>query len=93
MNRISIDRLDLSLDGLSEADAQQVRSELPGAMQRSLQRRMSESIAMRLDRSSADLGVLSLPGALPPRAVADAIAARLTDWLGTQAMVASGEEL
>jgi hypothetical protein len=92
MNRIAIDRLDLSLDGLSEADAQQVRGELPGAMQRKLQQRMPGSTAMRLDRTQADLGVLALPGALPPRALADAIAARFVDWLETQAAT-SGEEL
>lgn len=91
MNRIAIDRLDLSLDGLSEADAQQVRSELPGAVQRQMQQRLSGSTAMRLDRSNADLGLLALPGALPPRAVADAIAVRFVDWLGSQA--SDGEEL
>ncbi|MBE2243574.1 MAG: hypothetical protein IAE86_12520 [Burkholderiaceae bacterium] len=85
MSRIAIDRLDLTLEGMSEADAREVQRELPGAMQRSVQRALRGQHAMRLDRTEADLGLIALPGALPARAVADAIAARFADWLGTQA--------
>ena len=87
MNRIAIDRLDLTLAGLDTATAEAVRGELPGALQRTLGRRLQRGMAQAgtagrvLNLDGADLGTLDLPARAHPRATAEAIAARLADWL------------
>jgi len=83
MNRIAIDRLDLTLSGLDNAAAEAVRSELPGALQRGLARRLASAGAssLVLDLAGADLGTLDLPARPDARAAAEAIAARLGDWV------------
>jgi len=83
MNRIAIDRLDLTLTGIDAAAAQAVQAELPGALRRQLARRLATAGASQavLDAAGADLGTLSLQPRQDPRAVADAIAARLSDWV------------
>ncbi len=77
MSRLLIDRLDIALDGVDAATAQALRRELPAA----LQRRLASAGAWRQGAGLAELGTLSLPHGLPPRALADAIAARLGQWL------------
>jgi hypothetical protein len=83
MNRIAIDRLDLSLGGMDSASAEAVRAELPRALRRTLARRLAHAGASGrvLDLAGADLGTLELPMRTSPRVAADAIAARLADWL------------
>lgn len=83
MNRIAIDRLDLSLDGMDTTTAEAVRGELPGALKRTLARRLARAgaTARVLDMARADLGTLNLPAHTSPRATAEAIAARLADWV------------
>lgn len=90
MNRISIDRLDLSLTGLAARTAQGVQAALPGALQQQLQRRLAQRLARggtavaaaRL--GAADLGTLTVARRPDPQAIADAIAARLADWIDGQ---------
>jgi hypothetical protein len=86
MNRIAIDRFDLSLGGMDAPVAQAVRAELPGALKRSLARRLANAgtAGRTLELAVADLGTLELPAQAPPRVAAEAIAARLTDWLDVQ---------
>lgn len=83
MNRIAIDRLDLTLSGLDNAAAEAVRSELPAALHRMLARRLATAGASNLvlDLAGADLGTLDLPARPDPRAAADAIAMHLADWV------------
>lgn len=93
MNRIAIDRLNLSFGGLDAVAAEAVRAELPGALQRTLARRLAHAGASHrgLDMAAADLGTLDLPARTPPRAAAEAIAARLADWLDVQQEVQPGQ--
>lgn len=83
MNRIVIDRLDLSLSGLDPQLAEAVQAALPGALQRTLARRLASAGAgaMSLQLASADLGTLDLPARGGALAAAEAIAARLGDWI------------
>jgi hypothetical protein len=83
MNRIHIDRLDLSLGEMDGRSAETVRTALPGALQRTLARRLAAAGANArvLDLSGADLGTLDLPAHTDPHAAATAIAERLADWL------------
>lgn len=83
MNRIAIDRFDLSLGTMDADAAEAVRGELPAALQRALARRLGHAGAAGrvLDLAGADLGTLQLPAHSSPRAAAEAIAARLADWV------------
>ncbi len=97
MNRIRIDRLDLSFSGLARPAALAVEAALPGAIQSQLAQRLTQRLSRsgaaaagalaRLD--AADLGTLDISTRQDPRAVADAIALRLADWLDTQLDAAS----
>jgi hypothetical protein len=90
MNRMRIDRVDLSFSGLGQATAHAVEAALPGAIQSRLAQRLTQRLSRhgvasalaRLD--AADLGTLDIGTRQDPRAVADAIALRLADWLDTQ---------
>ncbi len=87
MSRIVIDRLELSCVGLEQPAAQAVEAALPAAIRRQVQQRLSR----RLSRSGAgaahaqwgavDLGTLCVGARPDPRLLADAIAARLSDWI------------
>jgi hypothetical protein len=83
MNRVVIDRLDLSLAGLDPQLAQAVQEALPDVLQRTLSRRLATAAAgpVSLQLSSADLGTLTLPARAGALAAAEAIAARLGDWV------------
>jgi hypothetical protein len=87
MNRIAIDRLDLSFAGLDGATAEAVRSALPAALAQALRRRLADAgpAGAVLDLAGADLGTLDLPARCDARAAAQAIAARLADWVATRA--------
>lgn len=82
--RIAIDRLDLAFEGLDRRTAEAVQQHLPGALQRELSRRLARLGAggvQALSLAGADLGTLDLPPRADARRAADAIAARLADWL------------
>jgi hypothetical protein len=87
MHTIRIERLDLAVAGLDRAGADALQSALPGA----IERRIGERLARRFARAgvapaalqfdAADLGALELSPRSAPRAIADAIAERLVDWI------------
>jgi hypothetical protein len=101
MNRIHIDRLDLSFSGLALPAARAVEAALPGAIQSRLTQRLTQRMGQRIDQQigregagpaadvlarlhAADLGTLDVSTRQDPRAMADAIALRLADWLDSQ---------
>lgn len=94
MNRIVIDRLDLSLSGLDPMLAQAVQDALPGALERTLARRLATGTlgSLTLQLSSADLGTLTLPARGGALAAAEAIAARLGDWVDVRVATSTAEE-
>jgi hypothetical protein len=90
MNRIRIDRVDLSFSGLGKPAAQAVEAALPAAPPSRVAQRVTQRLGRlgvgaalaRLD--AADLGTLDVSARQDPRAVADTIALRLADWLDAQ---------
>ena len=97
MNRIHIDRLGLSFSGLALPAARAVEAALPGAIRSRLAQRLTQRMGQRMSREgagpaadvlarlqAADLGTLDVSARQDPRAVADAIALRLADWLDIQ---------
>jgi len=94
MNRIVIDRLDLSLTGIDPQGAKAVQEALPAALERTLARRLAAAggAAVSLQFSSADLGTLSLPARGNALAAAEAIAARLGDWIDVQVAAQTQEQ-
>lgn len=84
MNRIAIDRMNLSLDGFDAEAAQGVEHALPDVLSRRLERRLVHGDSLRLNLGNADLGALSVSNSQDPRVVAEAIASRFVDWLDGQ---------
>lgn len=84
MNRIAINRMNLSLDGFAVEVAQGVEQSLPEALSRRLEQRLVHGDSLRLALGNADLGALSVSTSQDPRVVAEAIASRLVDWLDEQ---------
>jgi hypothetical protein len=77
MNMLLVDQFDIALDDVDPATAEAVRRELPAA----LQRRLASAGGLRQATATVDLGTMTLSRGLPPRALAEAIAARLGNWL------------
>ena len=87
MNAVRIDRIALTLAGLPEVQAAQVEQSIGAAVTQSV----GDAIARRFARAGAspmvaafehvDLGTLTVADARDARAIVDAIAARLADWI------------
>lgn len=88
MNRLAIDRLDLSLAGFDAPAAEAVRGALPAALAQALRRRLADAGAagVVLDLAGADLGTLDLSPRADAHAAAEAVAARLADWIAVRAV-------
>lgn len=95
MNDIRIDRMDVALDNLSPDFARAVAGGLEHAVAAELRRRLARSAGAgtSLALAAVDLGTLQVSNAQTARAVAQAIAAQLAQWLQQQLPAQNQEPL